>query len=730
MKKSTILSVVLAVVGKTMADCWSSALGYQCCKGCSVISEDADGKWGFEDKHWCGIVDDVCKEIKESCWSLPDYPCCKTTSLVVSSDAEGDWGYEDNQWCGIVKDAVNNDCWSLPHYQCCKGNVVVQSDSNGDWGYEDGQWCGIIKKTEGGNENTQNGEKPNVSINADAVPPQFSMESGFYENVEGLNLTLNSEGTILYTLDSTDPTTSSTAKVYEGPIKMYDRSIDENVISKCEHIDKSPISITLQTNYKASPVLADKATVIRAVTKFEDGSYSPVVTKTFLVMNSEQLKFYSEIPIVSLVTEPSNLFDKDTGIYVTGQQYIDWMNGPDYNPAKSEWDSDNIANFYSKGKEWERPASFTLFEDGKEVKSQNVGIRIKGASTRNSQVKSFNIYARKEYGESKFEYEIIKGNKNINDGKNITKYDSFSLRACAWFDKMRESVVQRGLKESPILATFDNNKSLVFIDGEFWGLYELIERASANYIKSNYDIPKDNVALIKNDELEEGTDADLKDFQDLVKFCKNNDLTKEQNYNYVAKVMDLDSLIYNYATGLYLGVWDWPNRNYLVYRNNGEPIEGNPYADGKWRWGFFDFDYSTGLTYDSFGGVKGYAHDSFRKFQSKKNEFPTPIFSRLMKNKKFYKRFAEVMEIMAEEVFNPEKMKKIVEEQKAKYLKYIVKTDWRWFNGTPKMSFESFSESQGEYFTGGWDDMTEFFENRPKYAYDLMVKNYGAVDKE
>jgi len=555
------------------------------------------------------------------------------------------------------------------------------------------------------------------------------MESGFYENVEGLELTLESEGTIYYTLDSSDPTTSKTAIVYDGPIKMYDRSIDENVYSKYQH-DNTAYSIQLQNNYVASKNKNDKVTVVRAVAKLDDGSISPVVTKTFLVMNKDQIKFYSEIPVVSLVTDPSNLFDKDKGIYVCGQQYLDWKNGPDYNPGKSEWDADNVANYFSKGKEWEREATFSLFIDGKEVKTQDVGIRIKGASTRNSAIKSFNLFARKKYGDSKIEYPLIKDNKNIVTGETIEKYDSFSLRHTNWFDRMRESVVQKGLKDSPIVATYDNNKALLFLDGEFWGLYEIMEKTSAYYIKSNYDIPTDDVAIVKNDELEEGDEQDLQDFKDLVKFCKSNNLTVEDNYNEVAEEMDLDSLIYHYAVGFYLGIWDWPNRNYLIYRNDGEPIEGNEYADGKWRWGSFDFDYSTGLTYDSFGNVKGYAHDSFRKFQNKKDEFPTPIFSRLIKNKKFYKRFVEVMHEMGDEVFSPEKMTKIIEDQKTNYLKYIIKTDWRWYSGTPTMGYDTFTTMQSKYYGGGYDDMTEFFVNRPKYVYKFMEDTYGKVDEE
>ncbi|KAG4102212.1 hypothetical protein H8356DRAFT_984447 [Neocallimastix lanati (nom. inval.)] len=729
MKKFIIISVVLASVRLSKADCWSTVLGYDCCKGCHVYEEDSNGKWGYENKTWCGIDDEICNNLKKDCWSLPEYPCC-VGSKVIETDKKGDWGYEDNHWCGIIKkesDKSNNDCWSLPDYPCCKGNDIITTDSQGDWGYEDKHWCGIIKKTDEKEKSSDN-QKETSETPLDDIAPKFSMESGYYEATENLKLAISSSsssGTIYYTLDSSDPTTSSTAKVYSDEIKMYNKSIDENVYSMYQHEDNSPYSINLQTNYKASTLKHDKVTVVRAATKLEDGSFSPVVTKTYFVMDKEKLQFYSDITVISLVTDPSNLFDKDKGIYVCGQQYVDWKNGPNYNPDKSEYEPDNIANFFSKGKEWEREASITLFRNGKEELSQNVGIRIKGASTRNSQMKSFNIYARKSYGESKFKYAIVEDNKSAIDGKLIKKYDSFSIRHCNWFDRMRESIVQHGLKESPVLATLDNSKGVLFLDGEFWGLYDISEKSSDVYIETNYGIPKENVALIKNYELEEGTEDDLKDFTNLIEYCEKNDLTDEANYNYVADHLDLESIIYSYATGLYLGTWDWPNKNYFVYRNKGEPIEGNEYGDGKWRFGAFDFDYTAGITYDDFGGVPGYAHDSFTKFQSSKDDYPTPIFTSLIKNPKFYKRFAEVMHLMGDEIFSFEKMKKIVEEQKSHYLEYFILNYWRWFRGTPTMSWETYHESKTTYFIDAWDKIIDFFEHRPEYIYKFMEQTYG-----
>jgi len=423
MKKYIIISVVPFLVGMAQAACWSSVKGYDCCQTCKVTYEDADGKWGVENNKWCGIDNNKCNENgnNSSCWSLPTYQCCQNDK-VVYSDEQGDWGVENGQWCGIIKaNEQISSCWSEPVYPCCKENKIVYSDNQGDWGVENNQWCGISKNlnnsdNSNNNQNKKNDDnQQNTQQNEDL--PIFSMESGFYEEKDGLSLTLSGSGTIYYTLDSSDPTTSSSSKTYSGAIKMYDRSVEENVYSKYQHQNNSPYSITLQTPYTASPIKFDKVTVVRAAIKLADGSWSPVVTKSFVIMSQDKLNYYKDIPVVSLVTDPSNLFDKDKGLYVCGQQYLDWKNGPNYKPSKSEWDFDNIANFYSKGKEWERDGSISIFRNGKEELNQDVGIRLKGASTRNHQTKSFNIFARKKYGDSKIRYEVIDNNTNLITGE-------------------------------------------------------------------------------------------------------------------------------------------------------------------------------------------------------------------------------------------------------------------------------------------------------------------------
>lgn len=88
--------------GATSTTCWSTRLGYPCCKGSvGVVMTDSDGSWGIENNNWCGIATTT-----SSCWAEPlGYPCCSTSTCrtIYFTDASGQWDVENNNWCGIVK---------------------------------------------------------------------------------------------------------------------------------------------------------------------------------------------------------------------------------------------------------------------------------------------------------------------------------------------------------------------------------------------------------------------------------------------------------------------------------------------------------------------------------------------------------------------------------------------------------------------------------------------------
>ncbi len=551
--------------------------------------------------------------------------------------------------------------------------------------------------------------------------PVFSAESGFYGADFALTLSATG-GDIYYTTDGSDPCDSKTSQRYSSPVTVRDRTNEPNLYSEYEENETSQ-SVSRGTGYKKPTFRVDKATVVRAVVKKADGTYGSTVSNTYFI-TSGNLSQYKNMTVVSLVTDPDNLFDPDKGIYVTGNQYISWKNSGAYNPTKSVWDTDNITNYFSRGREWERPADITIFEKGSVAVKQGMGIRTKGASTRNAAQKSFNLYARSEYGESKIKNPLIPGNYST-EGKLIEKYDSVSLRSVGDEVRLRDGFAQRLVHDRKNITTQDMKPCVLFLNGEYWGLYEMTEKLSDYFIQSNYGIDKENVAMLKNGEQEEGPQEETDNFLNFAYSYAQKDLTNDANYKKVCDFIDIDSMIEHYAAGLYLGTYDWPNYNFAVWKNTGKVIDGNEYSDGKWRFISFDYDYTMGATYDTFGGVEGYQYDSFLHMDKSKKGAPTGLFVKLLKNEEFRNKFVAVYCDYANEVLTEKKANSMADYYAANYSDLLAGTLLRWwgfFGGTP--------DSLIPYYKSNYQNQTlngirTFFKKRAEYTLEDMKEYTG-----
>ena len=336
----------------------------------------------------------------------------------------------------------------------------------------------------------------------------------------------------------------------------------------------------------------DKAMIIRAVTKNSKGEFSEVITKTYFVTNGGLSK-YQDLTVISLVTNPENLYDPDYGIYVAGNQYqealrkaIENNHTETFNPRYAG------SNFQMKGKEWEKESFITIFDKGDLNLQQTIGIRIKGAITRLYPGKSFNIFAREKYGKSKIETDILKDNYDI-ERNLITSYKALSHRNINEPGRLRDKI-GRDLFNAREGLTFTSMKyTILFLNGEFWGLYLLHEKLDSDYIHQHYLIPKKKSIIGKAREYEDG---DEEEYNNFVYFCGNyseKDASDEKIYSEIKSYIDIDSFAELFANGIYIGNSDWPGNNDGEWKYFGDPLEGNIYADGKWRFYIYDdLDYS------------------------------------------------------------------------------------------------------------------------------------------
>lgn len=423
-------------------------------------------------------------------------------------------------------------------------------------------------------------------IEANTSGIAFSHESGFYSSAFSLSITASDpEAKIYYTADGSVPDTSSA--LYTGPIKLKDKSKEPNILSAHEN--------TSVGNYYIPRQKVTKANVIRAAVISDDGSILEECSGTYFI-GIDREKEYSDVPVISLMTDFENLFDYEKGIYTTGMTYDDWLAEDENHINLEGWEAS--ANFTNRGREWERPVDFEIINADGTTFGMDMGMRIMGAASRNAPQKSLRLIAREDYGEKALEYDIIPGNIRSDGSGPVTKYKSFVLRNggndCD-YAKIRDPLFQQ-LTADRRYDTLRTAPCVVFINGEYWGMYTITEDYSDNYIENNYGIDNKNVVMVKRGEIEEGEESDIELYNSMFDFIAENDMTDPEMYAKACEMLDMGGYIDMCAMNFYIYNEDsfLKNNNWRMWRVK-DTDEASPYADGKWRILIYDTDFSAGI---------------------------------------------------------------------------------------------------------------------------------------
>ena len=440
--------------------------------------------------------------------------------------------------------------------------------------------------------------------------PRFSHEAGFYDDPFDLTLEGYKTYQLYYTTDGSVP--DENAALYTGPIHIEDATNQPNTLS---------MRTDIMVNGATAPSdLIKKATIIRAVAIDPDGNRSNVVTNTYFV-GFQNYEAYQNIAVLSIVADPYDLFDEQDGIYVRGKTYQEWLS--DENRDQDLVTERIPTNYKQRGKEWEIPVDIQWFDAENLLQlSQGVGLRIHGDWSRENAKKSFNLYARKEYGASTFQYGILAG---------LTGKEKLVVRT----NLARDSLLHALLQETGLPVSLCT-PCLTFINGEFWGLYEIRDKQDVTDIASFFGLKKEDLIVVKNQELAAGTTPDeIEDKSSkgvhkyLVSEISKIDASTPKGYEAIDSLIDVDNYITQIAGNAFLNNTDTSYRHNFTIWRTAEKGSGQ-YEDGRWRWIFQDMD----MCCYSYEGVKqmilSLPEDMIFNTLWKSSAFQTKFLTRIM----------------------------------------------------------------------------------------------------
>lgn len=351
-----------------------------------------------------------------------------------------------------------------------------------------------------------------------------------------------------------EPTANIESGIYSTPVELI-LSVEED---DCEiYFTLNHEEPTANSFLYKEPILINKTSVIRAKAIKENYAASTTLTKTYIFDNQNY-----ENPIINIVSDSS---------YLYGSQGI-----------------------LSGTKDIEIPAHMEYIVHGKTEYSSDMGIKLH--SPKANKQYSMRFYARNRYGNSWFKYPFFENNevekfKRLiirNSGNDCAHLQTYSVH-------FRDQLTHRLATLSKDAIVSDSKPVNVFINGEFFAVYNLRERIDEYFIEthfpdfSNYDLLERCFGFEGNRNAIYG---DWDKWNEIINTIDGKvDLTDDDVFTEATKDIDIENFTDYWLTEVFVGNYDWLSNNVKFIVPD----------TGKSKWIYWDLDHSVAFQYKTYG---------------------------------------------------------------------------------------------------------------------------------
>ena len=332
--------------------------------------------------------------------------------------------------------------------------------------------------------------------------------AGLYDAALSLALEAEAGASIYYSLDGSEPNTSSNQ--YTGPINI------------------------------------SKTSILRA--RAYRNNYAPSLVSSFTYFINED----NGLPIVSLIADPIDLFSNQRGIFAYGSH-------AEANGAG--------ANFKQA---WTRASSVEYFLDAGLAFQADAGLELFGHYSRSKERKSMEVKFKDGFGSGKLKYPVFDDYPVKKFDDLVLRTSSNDYKKTLFRDMLTQSLFKElGLDTQAYkparlfinaqywgLINIREKMDSHYLERHF-GVEDDEIDLIAGYIKEN--------GKLKGQVLEGNLDS----YRELVNFVRDRDMSDQANYNYISEQMDIDNFITYMAAQIYVDNYDWPGRNIKFWRAKG-----------------------------------------------------------------------------------------------------------------------------------------------------------------
>ena len=504
-----------------------------------------------------------------------------------------------------------------------------------------------------------------------ASNPSFSLQGGLYKGSIELSIAIPEGTVVYYTTDGTIPTESSTR--YTGD------------------------SFTL------SGVM-----VLRARAFDQSGLLQPseIITQSYI------LNTYYTMPVVSLVTDPDELWNPVTGMLTVGED-IDKSRGIPFRNAI--YRQDNVGKRPREG-------HVEVYEtDGAQILSQGMEFSLQGQYSLDMPQKTFKLRARSKYGAKYFTAALF-------PDREYTEYKCFVVRNSGndnpWTrlnDGLQGRLIDRFNEITSTPSTVIHQAwrpVIVYLNGAYWGHYNMRERADRFFVAQHEGLTLDEAGDM--DVLESGSTlvyGSRDEYAALLKHVEDSSPGKNpEDLQYILDRVDVDNYFDYMAFEMFFGNSDPGNIRYYKLHKEGS----------KWRWIFYDADY--GLFKSGFNSPWSYLKPEGAGDQHVRNTLIRKLLENAEMLDKFLTRLGEIYQVFTTEFMTNElnAMAAILEPEMTLHFARWAEENDRAINVDSPLT----PEGAMRYWHTRLDYTRNVLKKRPTYFYEMVQEKWELTNEQ